>query len=91
MIAYTMADLLHRDYLSYRITPEGVGCGVKADWPLAYLDLGVRLDGTDVRYSFGSVAEAIHAMSEWDGKGDPPGAWLRKVVNGVITVGPGSA
>lgn len=32
-------------------------------------------DGVTGRYGYGSMSEAVAALCEWDGSGDPPGNW----------------
>jgi hypothetical protein len=40
------------------------------------------------RYCYPSLSDARHALAEWDGVGDPPGAWIKEKVSGRL--GPGA-
>lgn len=33
------------------------------------------------RYCYPLASEALRALSEWDGKGDPPGEWIKEKVS----------
>mgnify|MGYP003576196396 CR=1 FL=1 len=35
------------------------------------------------RYCYEKASEALSALCEWDGRGDPPGNWLKKKGRGV--------
>jgi hypothetical protein len=58
---------------------EGRGyCGVR---PMIYttgLFYGITRDGNEGRYCFNTFREAEESLILWDGKGDPPGNWLKE-------------
>lgn len=37
---------------------------------------GLTWQGVTGRYGYGSMTEAVAALCEWDGSGDPPGKWV---------------
>ena len=35
----------------------------------------------DARYCYPIERDALHDLREWDGKGDPPGDWIKEKVS----------
>lgn len=42
------------------------------------------------RYCYAKEADAVAALRAWDGRGDPPGPWIKLKGLGVDRLGPGA-
>jgi len=66
-------------------------CGVQRFIFTTGLLVGLRFDALfydyDARYCYETAPEAVHALLTWDGRGDPPGHWVKEKVSGRL--GPG--
>lgn len=38
---------------------------------------GLTIEGCAGRYCYPTLCDAIDAIQEWDGSGDPPGPWIK--------------
>jgi hypothetical protein len=80
----TMADVPEgwfESFVASRQVPNHGFCSVQcfsAAWGLL---VNVRFNGPfyeyDARYYYGSAADALAALLEWDGQGSPPGNWVK--------------
>jgi len=43
----------------------------------------------DARYCYADLDGAFHALSAWDGNGDPPGPWIKEKISARL--GPGAS
>jgi len=66
-------------YLGTRKLPTGEWAAVSTDFIYTY-DLCVGLDetGNRTRFLYRLKEDALMALEDWDGKGDPPGKWLKE-------------
>lgn len=65
----------------YRYLRWVPGKGLCAIHPMIFMwGLLYDLDETGYRgrYCFANLRDAIDALKEWDGKNDPPGAWIAR-------------
>jgi len=53
------------------------------------LVIGIDPIGHAGRYCYETVAAATAALASWDGRGDPPGAWIKFKGTGCERLGPG--
>jgi hypothetical protein len=70
--------LASQGYISLRLMPDGHVAGVN---PFLWTyGLCTKLDwnGYDDRWCFESPISALIALADWDGKGDPPGPWIKQ-------------
>ena len=52
-------------------------CGVQRQLYTVGFIVGLTDDGYQRRYCYERREDAIHALLAWDGKGDPPGPWIK--------------
>lgn len=77
-----------RDYLTeegYTYISEKEGLGVCAIMRFLFtygLVIAIDSMGYSGRYCYGSEVEAVYAITQWDGVGDPPGKWIKYKGNG---------
>lgn len=71
-------DLMRKEgYTHLREVPGRGLCGLQQfvyTWGLCY---GLDEHGIAGRYCFDCRFEAVQALFEWDGTGDPPGRWIK--------------
>jgi len=73
-------------FLSVREIPGLGTCGVQRFASTCGLLTNMRFDGEafyyyDARYCYELASDAQRALLEWDGKGDPPGEWIKEKVS----------
>jgi hypothetical protein len=82
-------QLYQEGYCAVRMLPSGVRIGVIPMLYTGALCVGISKFGYERRFCYGDLAEAVLALETWDGKGDPPGAWIKEKPSG--RPGPGLA
>ena len=87
------ADMVaHWELLRVRDVPGRGDCVVQRFAYTCGLIVGVTLDRVYIdyaaRYCYDTAREALHALDTWDGRGDPPGEWIREKESGRF--GPGA-
>lgn len=89
----------HWELVRVRDVPGRGDCVVQRFIFTCGLLAGVKLDHVGIdytaRYCYHSAREAVHALDTWDGKGDPPGDWIKEKVTerfgpGARTPAPGA-
>ena len=68
--------LIGEGYSDLRIRPDGTITGVERFMFTTAIVVGIDWHGREGRYCYATPAEARKALAEWDGTGDPPGAWI---------------
>lgn len=68
---------LNKEYSSIREVPNKGICGVKRMVFTIGLCYDLTEDGYYGRYCYSNLADAIVALNEWTGIGDPPGDWIK--------------
>jgi hypothetical protein len=77
-------------FIAVRKREDGIWMGVSRflfTWGLSY---GLDETGRQGRYCYHSIADAIFACLQWDGRGDPPGPWIVEKGKGPERRGPGA-
>ncbi len=64
-------------YVSIREIPGRGVCALYSFMFTIGLVYGIDLTGYKGRWCYDSVIGAVNAISNWDGIGDPPGAWIK--------------
>jgi hypothetical protein len=64
------------------IFPTGEVAGLQRMLFTVGLMVGIDQYGYRTRFCYKTASEAIHAIQTWDGKGDPPGLWVKEKGNG---------
>lgn len=74
----TLCDLHDLGYDYARLMEDGTWLAIQR--MIFYWALTVVEDSTTWRtyYSYNNLADALVAMTTWDGKGDPPGPWMKQ-------------
>ena len=79
-------EVWRTEFIALRDVPSRQLCGVQGFMFTCGLLTNLRFDGLtydyDARYCFPSRTEAVRALREWDGAGDPPGEWVKEKVSG---------
>lgn len=73
-----VACLKENGYIALRLMPDGTVAGIN---PFIYTyGLCTKLDfcGYYARWCYKHPIEAMLALAEWDGEGDPPGKWIKQ-------------
>ena len=65
-------------YSPIRSLPTGVNAGIQDMVYTAGLFVGMDENGYRTRYCYATRAQAEAALNAWDGKGDPPGPWIKQ-------------
>lgn len=82
----------HWSFLRVREVPGRGDCAVQRFIFTCGLLVGVKLDRACIdytaRYCYDSARDALRALETWDGKGDPPGLWIKEKVSERL--GPGA-
>jgi hypothetical protein len=76
-------------YRALRELPTGEIAGVMSMLYTTGLFLGLTSDSWRTRYCYESPAAAKAALLLWDGRGDPPGPWIKEKPSDRI--GPGAS
>jgi hypothetical protein len=76
-------------YSHLRILPSGELIGVCRYLFTYGLTIGIALFGYRKRWCYGREKDAIAAMERWDGRGDPPGPWIKQKPKGLRSFGDG--
>jgi len=61
---------------------NGAWCGVQKYMFTYSLTVGIVETAYFCRYCYESRGEALSALISWDGRGDPPGNWIKKKGHG---------
>lgn len=63
-----------------KILPDGTKCGLQTMLFTTGLIVGISEDGLiyDRRYCYPDMSSAVSALKSWDGRGDPPGPWIKE-------------
>ena len=64
-------------YLSPRQLPDGRWIGIFQFIYTFGLVVDITSYGYSGRYYFRHLGDAVLALDQWDGVGDPPGAWIK--------------
>ncbi len=90
----TITELQENGYRHASFLPDGKVAGIQRMLFTFGLCCGIHREGNllfhDYRYCYEHEADAIAALSEWDGKGDPPGPWIKLKGARVERLGPGA-
>lgn len=90
MISKEMLD--HWQFVRVREIPNCGDCVVQRFLVTAGLLTHVEVDAANIdykaRYCYDSAIEAVVALEQWDGVGDPPGEWIKEKV--ADRFGPGA-
>lgn len=78
------------EYDALREVPGHAICGVRRFLFTYGLVVGMDDTGYAGRYCYEFRAEAVDALREWDGIGDPPGQWIVYKGRGGERMGPGA-
>lgn len=78
-------EMWRDEFLDVREIP-GLGlCVVQRFMYTCGLLVNVRINGQsydyDARYCYPNTRDALRDLQEWDGKGDPPGDWIKEKVS----------
>lgn len=65
-------------YENVTLLASGDYAGVLPQMFTAGLFVGLDRDGYQRRYCYERKADAVAALAAWDGKGDPPGPWIKE-------------
>lgn len=71
-------DLSHEGYENLRVLPDGTTIGTQRMMFTTGLFVGLTLIGYRTRYCYAEEGAAVAACRTWDGKGDPPGLWIKQ-------------
>ena len=86
MTAAELPAIWLEQFLEVRDVPERGLCAVERFIFTCGLLTQIDVDGIcydfAARYCYPSEREARRALAEWDGKGDPPGDWIKEKVSG---------
>jgi len=79
-------------YEAVRRLPDGRLAGVSRLLFTFSLHVGLAEEDYEGRYCYERMADALEACAAWDGRGDPPGPWIKaKGFPGGDRIGPGVA
>ena len=73
-----VAKLNEEGYRHVLKMPDGSLCGVMPMLYTAGLFCGLDAYGWQRRYCYEHQQAAIDALLAWDGRGDPPGPWIKE-------------
>lgn len=86
-----LADRLSsQGYRSLCWKPGAGVCGVFRYLYTGGLVTGVAEGGHRGRYCYRTIGEALRALNDWCGEGDPPGAWVKYKSATEDRLGPGA-
>lgn len=73
-----MIDYLRNQgyFMIKKIPNQGVCCLMKFLFTTGLI-IDADLNGYEGRYCYETIEEAIQAILEWNGEGDPPGNWIK--------------
>ena len=80
--------LIAEGYIGPRQMTDDSVCAVLPYLYTGGLCYGLTFDYVAGRYCYEHLSEAVAALSQWDGTGDPPGKWIVKKPEGRL--GPGA-
>jgi len=84
-----LADILRKNgYIAWREMPDGTVNGVMKFLFTYGLMIGLDIVGYQRRYCYSNIGDAMLALANWDGEGDPPGPWIKEKPSERL--GPGS-
>lgn len=64
-------------YRDIRELPNGELAGLLSFAFTIGIVVGIERFGYRIRYCYGQYSEARKSLEAWDGKGDPPGEWIK--------------
>lgn len=73
-----IAAAIREGYAYVRLLPTGEVAGLHRFIFTVGLLVGIEDYWYRTRFCYQSAAEAIEAITTWDGKGDPPGYWIKE-------------
>lgn len=82
--------IIQEGYFPVRILRSGDVIGIKNMLFTVSLVTGLTKDGYRSRYCYENRADAEIALSSWDGRGDPPGPWIKEKGLQRERLGPGA-
>jgi len=71
------AEAAANGYDAVRTLPDGRVIGLQRMAFTVGLFVGIGRFGYDSRYCYPPGPEALRGLMAWDGKGDPPGPWIK--------------
>jgi hypothetical protein len=71
-------ELTAQGYTDIRVLPNGETAAVLRFMFTFGLMVGVDKIGYRTRFCFGTYEEARDSLAAWDGKGFPPGFWIKQ-------------
>lgn len=77
-------------YEQPRVMPDGSLAALGRQLYTTGIVVGIDDMGYAARFCYGSHAVAAAALKAWDGKGDPPGPWIKYKGRGGERLGPGA-
>lgn len=87
----TVEEATELGYNNVRLLPTGQLAGLHSFMFTVGVVVGLSQLGYKVRYCYASAVEALAALNEWNGSGDPPGPWIkRKGADTPDKLGPGA-
>ena len=66
------------EYWPCRQLPNGEWAGVRDMMYTAGLIVGITATGYRTRFCYETRGEAVLALAQWSGGGDPPGRWIKQ-------------
>lgn len=70
--------LAAQGYMFVRELPDGKLAGLHPQMFTTGLFVGLQKDWYERRYCYEKFIHAYEALQAWDGKGDPPGPWIKE-------------
>ena len=77
-IELTVTEANEHGYIPARVLASGECAGVMRMVYTAGLFVGLTDWGYRTRFCYPTIEDAIRALAEWDGHGDPPGPWIKE-------------
>lgn len=78
MTAAAHADMTREGYANIRRLPNGELIGTQRMMFTTGLFVGLTASGYRTRFCYEHEGEAVAACRAWDGRGDPPGPWIKE-------------
>ncbi len=73
-----VARLNSEGYTRCIVLPTGELAGISSTLFTTGLFVGLDEMGWRTRFCYENKQDAIEALDKWDGKGDPPGPWIKE-------------
>jgi hypothetical protein len=65
-------------YTRIKVMPDETACAIQSQLFTCAIIVGLDRTGWKRRYCYEREADAREALVQWDGKGDPPGPWIKE-------------